>query len=485
MSKPMTSLRLESLHAVGMNITPAVKEAHEALSPCNIAFLDYAKKNPLCLQRSQFEEIVKWKHPASATKENLQPWPIFIGRRTRNEFEEASAKVFNLIKSVHRRLFSNDPTRISRYYALSEDFVQFCLDGISEEHMNGLVGRGDFLITPSGLKCIEFNASSSLGGWELPVWEPMYLRNPLISEFVKSHRIKIINKNLLYILFEHLIDSTLKWFPGEDEINIVISVYSREILAATSTLEEQFSRQFMNALQFNNKTKRLKGKLIFSCFDQLNVANRTLYYGDKRIHTLLHGYTGDIPFDILTLFKLKNLLIYNGPVFRIVSNKFNLSVLSEHEDSDLFTAEERKTIKKYFPWTRKVIDGAATYRGEKINLENFILGNKDKLVLKPSIGYGGTDVYNGLYTPQSQWRALVSQALRQERWVVQERIESQPFLFQWGENGCAEFEAAWGMMTFGYRYGGVLLRILTREKSKGVINVHQGAEVPVVFEVEE
>ena len=468
-----------------MEISPIVRNAHEELSAYNIKFLEYAKENPRYQERSRFEEIIKWGHPASATNENLQPWPLFINPRTRNEFERASVGLFNLIKGVLRRLFSDDPSRIARYYYLPEDFVRFCMDGSNEKHMSGLVGRGDFLISSSGLKCLEYNVSSSLGGWELPVWEPIYLRNPLISEFVKKFRVKILNKDLLFILFDHLIKSTLEWFPDENEINIVISIYNREILAATSTLEEQFSRQYINALQFNSKTKRLKGEIMFSCLDQLDIVGNSLYFRGKKINTLVHGYTGDIPLQILSLFKMRKLLIYNGAITPIVSNKFNISLLSEHEDSDLFTPAERETIKKYVPWTRKVIEGVTTYREEKINLENFILSNKDKLVLKPAMGYGGEGVYVGYFTPQEQWEVLSRNAFQQNFWVVQECVECRPLLFQWGENGCVEFDATWGMMVFGQKYGGVLLRVLPREKTRGVINVHQGAEVPVVFEVEE
>ena len=71
--------------------------------------------------------------------------------------------------------------------------------------------------------------------------------------------------------------------------------------------------------------------------------------------------------------KKGNLVLCNGPVARIVSNKLNLALLSEHQDTDMFTLEERETIKKHIPWTRKIVDVDSA----------FLLDRREHLVLNP------------------------------------------------------------------------------------------------------
>ena len=175
----------------------------------------------------------------------------------------------------------------------------------------------------------------------------------------------------------------------------------------------------------------------------------------------------------------------NGPVSLIMDNKLNLALLSEHEDSDLFTMEERSIIKKYIPWTRKLIIGSTTFGAEKIKLEEFVISHREKLVIKPANQGGGVDVHIGSLTPVQQWEELVTDAFKQEqKWVAQEHIQSHPYLFQAGENGWAQYFAVWGLFVFGSAYGGVWLRMLPRKSSRAVINTRQGGQEGIVFEVD-
>ena len=466
-----------------LNITSETRQAYESLSAANIKFLEYTGKKPELLTRLPFQELIEWQHATSNVK--LQPWPLFINQHTRHAFEEAAVMVFNLVKSIPRRVFSFDPHRISEYYHIPEDRVRYLMLGTSDKHIQGLLGRGDFVFSPTGLKCIEYNATSTLGGWQLPVWEAMYLKNPLITEFINTHHLEITNRNLVSILFAHLIAITRESFPGEDEINIAVAFYDPKLVESMAVHNQYLNHLYTSQLRQSSQGQQLSGNLVFCTLNQLQITNDRLYYQNKRIHTIIDYAAGEIPLRLLALFKMGNLLIFNGPVSDIVSDKLSLSLLSELEDSDLFTVEERQTIKKYIPWTRKMIPGLTTYCQEEINLEDFVRAHQEQLVIKPASGHGGEGVIIGCHTPPDQWQKLVTEAFRQHQCLVQERIVSHPFLFQWGEKGCTEFEAVLGMFVYGSTYGGVWMRILPHTHSKGIINVIQGAQVPIVLEVEE
>ena len=465
---------------VKMEITPALKEMYDTLSTCNIKFLEYVQNHPLGFERSQFSRAFDWKDPTLEV--TLQPWPLFISHKTRETIAEVCIKIFHLIQGLPGRRFKNDPARISEYYGIPRENAQICLYGVDDEYLSHLLARGDFIFTPQGLKCLEYNVSANLGGWELPLWEAQFLQVPFISGFINTRQIKITNKNLISFLFDYLLDITLKAFPGEEEINIALAIHKQDAINGLENMRSYFTRVYLDCLRHNH---RLKGTMIFCRYDQLKVKGQDLYYENKKVYTILDYYLGEVPLEVVALFKMRKVLIYNGPVAVILSNKLNLALLSELEDSGLFTAAERETITRYIPWTRKMIPGTSTYEGKPINLEDFILTYQDQLVLKPAVGYGGEGVAIGNQTPANQWKERVEKSFQEKYWVIQEHMKTPRLFFQWGEKGVAACDTTWGILVFGSHYAGIFMRALPPRYSKGVVNVKQGAQVPIVFEVEE
>jgi hypothetical protein len=464
-------------------ITPQLKEAHQALSATNARFLDYVQEHPGWLDRAQFSQLVQWSD--STVFGTLQPWPLFISSRLNQEFARASVSVFELIKAIPQRIFAFDPEAMSRYYQLPAAHLEHCLYGLSNKHIQEFLGRGDFILSATGLKCIEYNVTSSLGGMQSPFWEPMYLQVPIIAKLIKDLQLKITLNNVIANLIEHLAAVNRQWFPDEEEINIAFVIYDLKTLALMSISGQAKKIDHMYIKTLNEKTGESKGNVYFCLFQELIIKGDCLYYKNKRIHAVLDNFRAEFPKEFLEILKKENVLIYNGPISRVLSSKLNISLLSEHEDSELFTLEERETIKTYIPWTRKTVPGLTTYKGEQVNLEDMVRSSRDQFVLKPSQGYGGKGIHVGPHTGEDQWQDIVHQAFHEGNWVVQERIEISPLLFQWGENGCAEHESVWGFYVYGPRYGGIWLRVLPCQISEGLVNAHKGAKMPIVIEMEE
>jgi uncharacterized circularly permuted ATP-grasp superfamily protein len=168
-----------------------------------------------------------------------------------------------------------------------------------------------------------------------------------------------------------------------------------------------------------------------------------------------------------------------------MSNKFNLALLSENADSNIFTREERELIVKYIPWTRKIVPGETTYEGKIIDLEDFVRSNRERLVIKPSMGAGGVGVYIGQNLDETRWLEIVKTAFRTKGWLVQEYVESSPYLYQVGENRSTLHNVVWGFFVFGSRYAGGWVRVLPKEGNLGVVNSSQGAEESIIFEIDE
>jgi len=465
-----------------MKIEKKVYDAHRRLSLCNCHFLEFVKNHPASLKRKNFNNIL---YNQGFDKRHFQPWPIFINQETKKEIAKATVTVVDLVKSIPGRLFDYDPLKISRYYGFTEDETKWILYGVDDNYIKNLLARGDFVISSSaGIKCIEFNIQASLGGWELDFLEPLYIGNPVLSDYIKKYNVRLRKNTFFSSLSEHIGAHALERFGRHPHEEMNWAIIFPEYNDSECQNDNRF-KQIAKHYHLWQKNHTLKGEMIFSNFDHLQVVNGSLMCGDKAIRVLIEIYSGRIPLLIMDMVQKKRLLIYNGPIALLLSHKLNLALLSEYRDFDLFTPDEKEAIRKYIPWTRKIVPGFTTYDTNRIKLEQFIISNRERLVMKSGTGFGGFEVFVGFGIPPDQWKKRLEQAIQERNWVVQEYLPSVPYLFQAGEEGCVTHQAVWGFFVFGSRYGGGIVRILPEKENKGVINSDQGAEISIIIEVEE
>lgn len=472
-----------------MNITKEIYSAHRELSKCSAAFLEYVSQNPACLDRSNFKTLLSadWFDYVK-----FQPWPTFISKRTKDMMEMAAVKVYELVTSIPERLFEYDAHEIMQYYGLPENSVKWMLRGTGSGAVRDMLSRGDFIFSPTaGLKCVEFNMVSNIGGgWQTDAIESLYFNTPVISKFLEEYKFKVSRTNFFDRLLEYVIDKAAARFsPGNHgEINMAI-VFPKYVKSqgGLEELERQVKEMYKQKLR--KKSNDLRGELTFSDFFRLKVVDHRIISNvpgeKKQIHILVEKCNGMVPMEVTDAVETGNVLLFNGPISGIMSSKFNLALLSEHENSKVFSSEEQEAIKKYIPWTRKVFAGNTTYDTKNINLEDFILSNRERLLLKPSEGIGGYGVCPGCSTSPNLWKQQVEKALKEKNWVVQEYIPSYSYLYQNGENGCAEHHVVWGIFVFGSQRAGGYIRLLPVRDHKGVINASQGAQACILMEVEE
>jgi hypothetical protein len=465
-----------------LEITADMKEILEKLSRANVQFIEFVKKNPRGLKLSSFESLeLNDRYYA------LQSWPTFISRERKGAFRDTAINVCELIKGIPARLFNNDPEKIGAYYNLPVNLVKLQLEGVTRDHLANLVGRGDFIFTSSGLKCLEFNVTANVSGWQIPEWESRYLQTPIIAQFLKENQVKISNDNFMGIFLDHIIQSAEHLAsPDGSGSGLQLNALMLSEGADPYSNKKNPMQEYLNRLYREKLDRRSLIGSIFICDNQHLEFNRnTVYFKGRRIHSITELYHGLVPPGVIKAFTTGNLRLLNGPVTGLLSNKFNLALLSENEDSDLFSKEERRTIKESIPWTRRIIPGETTYGGKKITMENFLIDKKDRLVLKPSMGLGGEGVCMGQGTPAEQWKTLVNKCLQEKNALVQELVDAPPGLYQLGEEGCAPHDVVWGTWVFGSLYGGSFVRAIPKKGPRRVVNAYTGARISITFEVDE
>jgi hypothetical protein len=467
-----------------MNISESVYQTSSDLSHCSVSFQDFIKNNPESLRRAHFKQVVDMSDFQGC---RFQAWPVFIDGTTRKQLQFASQQVFKLITQVPRRMFQYDALKMSQYFEISQANMELILYGVDDPYLNNFISRGDFIFTHHDeLKCIEFNMSSKLGGWEMDFMQPQYTNVPLISKFLKTQNITVKESCFFATLFFHFAKegvSRLKSsFNNNMELNIAIA-YSKLSAYEKTSIDDQLQMLFQQQLKLVDN--RFTGNIFFCELGNLKPGHNGLMLDGKPVHVLLDLSDDRIPIQVMELVFLKKLLVFNGPVNWLMTNKLNLALLSTYQDSDIFSSSEREVIAKYIPWTRKMTPGKTKYEGRDILLEDFVLSHKDQLVIKPASGLGGENVCVGCYVSQEYWQGVVEEAFKQKYWQVQEYLESATYMFQKGDSGCCDHNAVWGLFVFGSTgYAGGFLRIQPVKEGNGVINYHQGAEETIIIEVE-
>ena len=125
---------------------------------------------------------------------------------------------------------------------------------------------------------------------------------------------------------------------------------------------------------------------------------------------------------------------------KLVHKKAIFSVLTDIRHARLFSKAEHDAIRRHVPWTRRVCGAKSDYFGEEIDLLEFIMAKRDRLVLKPNDDYGGHGIYIGWNTDEIAWNEAMRGALANGDYLVQERVPTAREVFPaLLEDGSVEF----------------------------------------------
>jgi hypothetical protein len=105
------------------------------------------------------------------------------------------------------------------------------------------------------------------------------------------------------------------------------------------------------------------------------------------------------------------------------SQKGLLECFGQPEVARLFSAGERRFLRRAVPWTR-VLGARRTEdpAGRRVDLPEFVRRARERLLIKPNVGSSGDGILLGREAGSARWDARISRALREPtRWVAQAR----------------------------------------------------------------
>lgn len=220
---------------------------------------------------------------------------------------------------------------------------------------------------------------------------------------------------------------------------------------------------------------------------ELEVRGDEIFYGDLRIDVIYRDY------DIRDLVDRERELGHRLDAMRMAfrQNRVVSSIVGDFDHKScwelltdeklserFFSDEERRLFRRHVLWTRVVGDRSTSLpHGKSGDLLEYARTYREQLVLKPNRGYGGSGVTIGAAVSESEWDAVLEEAVRYSAdplrsWVVQAAtrlpVHAFPVIAGNGQIFEEPFHAVLGFVPTENGLG-----MLCRVSQKQVVNVAQ------------
>lgn len=333
--------------------------------------------------------------------------------------------------------------------------------------------RLDAFLLPESLKFTEYNGESPAGAGYSETISDIFRQLPVMHEFEK--KFEVHSYPLSAKLLDALVRSYIDW-GGKSHRPQMAIVDWKEVptWSEFEILKSRFERMGVPVVLADPRELEFDGRRLAAEGKKIDLVYRRVLINDivarpEECGALLKAYSSGA------------VCVANNFRCKIPHVKAFFAVLTEQKNAALFSAEERELIHQHVPWTRVVEDVRSDYRGESIELLNYIRTNREQLVLKPSDEYGGMGVTLGWEADPKSWDNALEQALPREKlearngwWIVQERIPISRREFPMiGTAGTVKYKNM--LVDFApYLFRGKMAGFLTRLSSSGLANVTSG-----------
>jgi hypothetical protein len=274
--------------------------------------------------------------------------------------------------------------------------------------------RLDSFLTTSTYQFVELNAESPAGIAYNEVLVELFLELPLLKRFQERYVLRRFRAR------ERLLETLLSCYReagGKAEHPTIAIVDYEDVPTRT---EHHLFREFFEA----------NGHPALVCDPrQLSYEGGRLRHGEQAVdivykRLLVNEFLeriGELQ-PLLAAARDRAVVVVNPFRCKPIHKKAIFAVLTDDTLQGLFTDAERSAIAAHVPWTRRLHEGHTLRLGQRIDLPEFVRGNRERLVLKPNDEYGGKGVFLGWEMPQGEWEAALATALRSS-YVVQEKVE--------------------------------------------------------------
>jgi hypothetical protein len=136
----------------------------------------------------------------------------------------------------------------------------------------------------------------------------------------------------------------------------------------------------------------------------------------------------DLTHPLVRAYRDRAVCVVNSFRSELAQKRTIFALLTDEALTAGFPVAERRVIQEYVPWTRVVAPGKTKYGDKTVDLMEFVLKNRERLVLKPNDSGGEDHTLQGWNTDASRWERALRQAARTPI-VVQEKVTPEKLVF--------------------------------------------------------
>lgn len=340
--------------------------------------------------------------------------------------------------------------------------------------------RLDSFLTENAYSYVELNGESPAGIAYADSARDIFLDLPVMKKFAEKYEVRGLEGR------EKMLDVLVRAFEefngGKPETNPTIAIVDLKGLPTQKEFE-----LFRDYFESNGYTS------VICSPDELEFTDGKLYFKGAQIdivykRLLVNEYLPimkEYP-ALLDAYRAGAVCLVNNFRSKIIHKKAIFAVLTNENYAHLFSEHELDLIHKHIPWTRKFRSETTVNKGETIDLIEWTRQNKHKLVLKPNDDYGGNGIFIGWISDEKEWNEAIETALKDNDYLVQERVETskEEFPMLLGEEGKFEFIEQLvdldPLLFFG-KVGSAFTRLSTTE----LANVSSGGGMVPTFIIKE
>jgi hypothetical protein len=335
---------------------------------------------------------------------------------TRRQFEslEKGAEALWLAVDRMRQMVLASPALMSRLDLLPGErmlaevnpgYKLFAVSSVLDSHINN-----------GSMRVSHVGAETPVGVLYQDLLSDLFFEAAPVKEFRKKHKLAKIH-SVKYL--QSAILRSFRDFGGRKTANIAILEFKQPFETVESRenalLAEYFTAHGNPAevvspeqLEYKNGTLRKGEFTIDVIYRRLRTPEFLVRY-DLTVHPLVRAYRDGA------------VCVVNSFRSDIAQRKALLDLLTDETVMGKFPAAEKKAIRTFIPTTRVMSERKALWGKDEVDLPEFVLRNREKLVLRPNTDSAETTEFLGASMDDAQWERACKRAIR-ERYVVQEVV---------------------------------------------------------------
>ena len=340
--------------------------------------------------------------------------PHFITRRQYSGLVKAVESFSSSLERIEKMAIAN-PALLARMELLPAEKMLASVDpGYPYLSVTSLI---DTHINNGTLRFARYVPDTPIGVAYGEALADMFYDAPPVKEFRKRYRLEKLpgTKYLLHAILK----AYKEWGGKSKKPNLAILEF-RQPFQTTESGESALIAQLF---------RREGHQVEVVSPDQLEYRSGVLRRGDFQIELLFRRIKVqeflvrfDLSHPLLRAYRDRAVCLVNSFRSELAQKKAIFELLTDEEITANFPAGERRAIQEFIPWTRVVREAKTRYRKKTVDLPEFILQNRQKLVLRPNDEGTDQHSFRGSEVDESAWEKALKTALRNP-YVVQEVLD--------------------------------------------------------------